>query len=306
MNCHAIEVASLLSNWFSGATLLTMLLDRHSKVTTNGELFVNLTPSPSNVCSCGAPLVECSFFKEAAPHMYCELGLDSSLAKTVPKMSDIQLLNRVLLNNRCSGTVRNAFIRSVPVVRDRVSHFLENHVRFMENACRIAHASLYLDGTKSIRRAELFLESGVIRKLVLLVRDPRAFAKSYLTAGVTPPGATLSMAIADWHAYLREVRKITSFYPEARVLTVRYEDVCEQPNETISTILQHLGLDYESRILEVKETSHHVFGHKTRKSFDGSIRTGESWSAYFSADQIRTIESHTAEEMAAFRYQPVS
>ncbi len=221
-------------------------------------------------------------------------------------MSENALLNRLLLNNRCSGRVRNSFVRAVPVIRDRVSFFLKNHAELMENACRISQAFTYLDGTKSIRRADFFLEHGIVQKVVLLVRDPRAFAKSYLTAGVTPPGATLSMAIDEWRSYIREVRKMVNVYPEAQVLTIRYEDVCEQPRKTISSILRHLGLDYEPEILEVGETSHHVFGHKTRTSFDGSIRTGESWSAYLTREQIRTIELSTAEEMETFGYRPTS
>ena len=63
-------VSFMFSNWYSGATLLAILLNNHSELTCNGETFpFKVGDSGIYICSCGKSLLNCAFYKRNASHM---------------------------------------------------------------------------------------------------------------------------------------------------------------------------------------------------------------------------------------------
>ena len=170
----------LLANWGSGATMISQILDNHSQITCNGEIFTN----PVNgKCSCGKLFYECSFLQKACEHMRFGQYFDPKFYRTVPAFkSSLPLVKRCLLNSSCAGKLRNTIIEKVPSLRTTRDEFIAKHLQFSRMACHINGSKLYIDGSKSIRRAELFIERKVVRKVIYLVRDPRAQMASVINS----------------------------------------------------------------------------------------------------------------------------
>ena len=67
-----------------------------------------------------------------------------------------------------------------PGYRKKAKAFIDANLHFFIKGCEFEGSSFYVDGTKSIRRAELFakyIESTF--KVIHLIRDGRAFCYSY-------------------------------------------------------------------------------------------------------------------------------
>ena len=98
----------LLSSWYSGATMLTMLLDRHPAVVSNGEAFPYNPRDRRHVCSCGKRLHECEFYRYAAAHM-----LDNpKLFLQEPLLDLPSPLRRLAMSPRFAGRVKRLMPRS--------------------------------------------------------------------------------------------------------------------------------------------------------------------------------------------------
>lgn len=84
------RLVSLLANSYSGATLLTLLLDRHSRIVSNGEsMFVSDRDPTRWDCTCGEDIDRCEFYRATARHMRLpdDAGWDKRLFVRVPAFS---------------------------------------------------------------------------------------------------------------------------------------------------------------------------------------------------------------------------
>jgi len=174
----------------------------------------------------------------------------------------------------------------------------------MTRASRAAGAELYLDGTKNIRRAELFLEHSAPGSVPVLhmVRDPRGFAKSMLTEPTEQwrkPDAR--MAARRWMRYLEAIDRLRESHPAAPFLEVRYEDLCHDPAGTLESIQRFLDVDCVD-LLRLPKTQHHILGNRIRHTFEGPVVEDRSWTRSLSAKQVFEIEACCRSRMWSLRY----
>lgn len=298
-----MRLAILLSNWYSGATLLTLLLDRHPEVVTTGETFIGLGAEQDTPCSCGEKVRDCPFLAEAAGHMRSQGRFDPSRFRMLPVFSGNRLINRALSNNRFSGRLRNRLIQAVPAFRSQRDRFVGDHTQFMERAAALAKASVFLDATKNIRRAELFLERAEAPVPVIhLVRDPRGFAKSLLvepTEQARHPDA--GQAGDRYNEYIDAFDRLKRSYPQHPFLELRYEDLCHTPADVMETALGFLGLERRD-LISAAPTPSHVLGNSMRMTFRGEIREDLSWTTALDADQIATVTEKCRRSMVRYGY----
>jgi hypothetical protein len=273
------KVVSLLANWISGATLFTILLDAHRQIVSNGE---SLPFGPKDDdrydCSCGKFIDECEFYSVAAAHMRLRDSSewDRSLFVQVPKLSKIPVFRSLLQAWMFEGSARNRIIDAVPAYRETMKRFMDAQLRFCQNARELAGASIYLDGTKSTRRAQLFARDGRSElKVIHMIRDGRGYCRSYLknwsneTRNVAVPARL-------WLRYISEVDKFAQAYPSVPLLTVRYEDLCRSTTETMKSVYRFLEVPYEEFDKTAPHTPH-LLGNRMRRSFDGKIHEDASW-----------------------------
>lgn len=296
------SLAFLLANYYSGATLLTLLLDGHSQIASNGELFKSRGPlAEAPNCSCGAPLDRCEVYGPATAHMRSGSTYDPRYSRWIPQFSRLRALERILSTDHRPGRWKSFVAGVVPGARRRALQFVEAHERVAYEVLRLKGGTLYLDGCKDIRRTELFLSLPRHQSspLVHLVRHPTSWIGSVVQKG----GGPLDDLIGSWRQYIVNVERLAVAY-SVPLLTVRYEDLCEDPREELCRISEHLGLDYDAGMLEAWEPEgHHVLGNVMRRTFDGIVRPAPDRSAVLSIQQRERVLVLCADLMHRLGYR---
>ena len=299
-----VRLASLFSNWYSGATLFTILLDNHSEIVSNGEaLPFDSGDDTRYVCSCGKSLEECEFYHGAAGHMRTpDTGRwNPEVFVQVPSFSRNRLMRFVLGSPRVENILRSYLIERIPRYRRTRNLFLDAQLQFFTKATRLAKASLYLDGTKSIRRAQLFARDGRCdQKAIHVVRDGRGFCHSYLKNRHLTENDTFKAA-REWLYYIWQVDKFSKDFPRIPILTVRYEDLCRSTATVMEAVTRFLDIPYEEpTAIDMKEK--HILGNRMRRTFKGEIVEDKSWTEQLSPKMQAEITRMTRRELERFGY----
>lgn len=298
------KLVSLLANWSSGATLFTILLDAHSQIVSNGEsLPFDEGDDERYDCSCGKYIDECEFYSAAAGHMRLRdsSDWDRRLFVQVPRLSKMPLFRSFLNAWMFEGNLRNRVIDAVPGYRETMERFVGAQLRFFENARRLTNASIYLDGTKSTRRAQLFARDGRSEmKVIHMIRDGRGFSNSYLKHWGHETGKVETPARL-WLRYISEVDKFAKAYPSVPLLTVRYEDLCRSTTETMKLVYRFLEVPYEEFDPAAPHVTH-LLGNRMRHRFDGKIREDTAWKTEMDAQTLRRVTSIMESGLRRFGY----
>jgi hypothetical protein len=297
------KLASLFANSYSGATLLTLLLNRHSQIVSNGEaMFINERDQTHYDCTCGKYVEDCDFYRATARHMRLpdDSGWDRQLFMRVPKFSSNRLVQGWLRSARYVSAPRERFIDLIPAYRGIRERFLEAQLQFFANARRLANAPIYLDGTKSLRRAQLLAADGRCEmKAVFLVRDGRGFCASFLKN--TGGRASLAESAERWLAHILRVDRFAKGFPSIPLLTVRYEDLCRSTEETARTICGFLEIPYEN-LGSGTAAQAHILGNRMRRTFNGAIVEDVSWQQKLDRNSQTKLTSIMEVQLRRFGY----
>jgi hypothetical protein len=282
------RAAFLFASWYSGATLLTLLLDAHPEIVSNGEAFPFGTGTREYRCTCGLDIRECPFYREAAAHMRSGDRFDPAVFIRTPKYELPPLLRRFARSRRVPLWVRSRALALVPAVRRHDRAFVEAHVEFMRRACTLAGARVYLDATKSLRRAELLAGHLTVPvDYLLLVKDCRAYVDSYLRRSKWPESRAGEVA-RDWRDYIAGAGRVVQA-AGGTLRVVRFEDLCLDPDGTMRDIFDMLHVATDAKP-GADPHQPHLTGNEMRHRFDGRIeRREERWKATLSGDAVRTV-----------------
>jgi len=269
----------MIANWYSGATLLALLVNRHTSIECNGETFpFSPRDLKSYDCTCGEYQQSCEFFRYACSHMWDDDSgdWDRSVFCQIPDLSGNAALNRLLRSGNPQSTLVRSIARRTRAFRGREERFVRAHLQFFAQALDYSGRTLYLDGTKSIGRAVLFMENSQRQvRIVHLVRDGRAFANSYRKNrhfGME----CLSEAANDWNEHIRRVYELAEASSRVQVLSLRYEDLCRTPETFFRGLFRFLGLEYQDVRAATRE-SQHVLGNRMRREFSNVVKEDRSW-----------------------------
>lgn len=298
------KLASLLSNWYSGATLFTILLDGQGQIVSNGEsMLFHEADERRYDCTCGKYIDECDFYRAAAQHMQLPdgAGWDRQLFVHVPSFSHRRVLGSFLGSWRYESALRHHVINVVPAFCSTRDRFLEAQLRFFDNAKKLAGAAVYLDGTKSIRRAQLFARDGRSdMKALHLIRDGRAYCASYAKYEL-PLGRTIADGVKAWLRYIEQVDRFSSAFPTVPVLTVRYEDLCRNTQATLHAVCRFLEIPYEDTQAKMAKGAH-ILGNAMRRTFDGVIVESTSWRQTLDRETQSMLTSLLRRQLERFGY----
>ena len=294
----------LLANWYSGATLFTILMNRHSKIVSNGEGFpFNRNDMKRYRCSCGKYLDECNFYRNVGSHMREEDGSrwNREVFVREPSFSSKSSINRFLLSPRFDSSQTSFLISMISKYRYTLFHFLQAQYEFFKKATEYANASVFMDGTKSIRRAQLFARDDNMQLQVInLVRDGRAFCHSYIKNRKLETNQ-YGKAAQEWKDYINLAEMFHSNFSHIDYINIRYEDLCDQPDETLTSIFSFLDLPYED-VLTNPGHEMHILGNRMRNTFNGEIRKTTAWKEDLSDSDIKQIDSIIGRELKRFNY----
>lgn len=283
------KLVYIMSPSYSGSTLLTTLLAQSFNIATVGELKANRIPNIEHYhCSCGAKLVECSFWKRLHSTLI-ESYPDFNLADFKTRFrSDSFLIDRILRPNvksRPLEKLRLLTLSHLPSARENVSYLMGRNTSIIECASDIQNSSIFLDGSKDPQRLllfEWFSEYPVF--CIYLTRDGRGTVNSDIKYNsITALEASLS-----WRNKITEMDRALHYLPESNILKLKYEDLCQSPQDTLSRIQSFAQL--KKRTSEVTMSNLHILGNnKMRLVNSDTIRLDEKWKDELSKEDLKTF-----------------
>lgn len=281
---------------------MTLLLDRHPALVSNGEAFpFSVDDRDAYICSCGKAIDACPFYRDVAAHLWCGDHFDRALFVREPTLKLNSLLKGFALSTRISGQLRDSIVATIPEYRRATRAWVGAHIAFMKNATERAGAQVYLDATKSIRRAELLLgETGHRPHLWLLVRDCRGFCWSALRNWRLSHDHVGKVA-QQWVEY-NECAERLAHKKGVTLEVVRYDALCANPVATLRRLVDGLGVESTDSSFDNTGQVHHVLGNRLRMSFDGRIKPDTEWREGFSRDALARIRAVAGRTMFRFGF----
>ena len=140
-------------------------------------------------------------------------------------------------------------------------------------------------------------------KIVLMVRDGRDTVNSLLKMPWRPKGLLNNARF--WSHYVKIGTK-ESLRPE--VITIKYENLLERPQDTLISICNFIGETFEDSLLDDSKDSDNLFSaweaswkHKSRQELDSSRIN--AWSRELSSDDQAILNWFLNKDLLEFGYQ---
>ena len=292
-----LRVAFVVCPSYHGATLLALLLNNHSQFTALGDTLPHR--GAGHVCACGAPVDDCTFWHKVSRE------LDTSRFAGLPLLLPIlpwpltrrQMeggalsLSGSLRLNRVAGRVAGRVVDLGGAVAWRlrpevVAHFADLYRSFYHSILGAHGTSLFVDGSKSWRRADVLtraLQPVADIRIIHLVRDPRGYALSRRSHG----GAALrdsGWLWSDLHTRMESLQGLAPYH------LLRYESLCTCPEDELQSLFNFLRIPSEQVVTAPKyPEKHHLIGNNMLRTFDGEVELDTRWQAELNAAEQRMV-----------------
>ncbi|MBV5330478.1 MAG: sulfotransferase [Chlorobium sp.] len=298
---HGIKVerrrlAYIMGPNYSGSTLLTLLLADHPDIATVGELkATSMGDIGSYKCSCGELLTACSFWNKAKQSLLKQ-GQDFSFNdfKTHFRDKKHPLTDRLLrasLRGPFFETLRNGGFMLFPTALRKKHDIIEQNKSLIEILCNLLQAKIFLDDSKEPVRLKFLLAANLWDiRAIHLIRDGRGVTNSYMRHNK----ANMARAAQEWMHTQQECDRMSKILGSRRCLTVHYENLCQEPAKTLTTIYQFLELQPERRSTSSTRTTH-ILGNQMRLGSLQDIRLDEKWKQSLSSEDLQTFTATAGE-----------
>ncbi|MEA2581748.1 MAG: hypothetical protein QOE83_2640 [Actinomycetota bacterium] len=266
----------------SGSTLLDRTLGQVPGMVAVGELVFLWERGLINneLCGCGEPVGRCPFWRAVG-----DAALGGWNGSDIPA---IEALRRRVDRNRFVPLMRAPLLSS-SYARD-LRRYTQILGRLYAGIARVSGAQVVVDSSKHVSTYELLRRvPGVSRRLVHLVRDPRAVAFSWgrriqrpdvVDREVYMPVLSPGRSAQKWIAYNTAFDALRGGGP--RILQ-RYEDLVGSPAEEVRRVLSLVGMgDAELPFLDGNRlqlgTEHTISGNPSKfRTGSIDITADEEW-----------------------------
>lgn len=280
---------------FHGATLLSLLLNNHSRVLSLGD--TNPTREYDQICSCGKAMTACDFWIHIAQAVNCPNEAPyPTLMRTRPDLPDIASLGFSLGSRILGAGVWK-------LAGSRATGFQQEYSAFLKACQDWAAHDVFIDGEKSLMKFCIAASMGFpVGGVIHITRDPRAYVASCLKYGAFE---SAEKAAQDWLSYHKRIDFFARYFAGKRVFHVRYEDIARWQSWDRGPLLSFLGVEEEGPLNTAPKDlrKHHLMGNKMLASFDGTVSLDELWKTSLSDVQKQEILSITHSVFSKFGYE---
>jgi len=284
---------SIETSCFSGATLLSFLLDSHPQIATIGEMN-GLIPGEDPelyLCSCGQKIKECPFWKSVGivmrqsgfefdtAHFETEFLLDG------PRL--IRYLRMGSFRNSTLDSIRDRIFRSWPRERHQLKRLVARNEAFVKAVLGVTGKSVFVDTSKDrLRVRALHKFSSLDVRAIHLVRDVRGVVASRLRRRA---GLSACEAARQWARLHQKLEIMLSVLPERKQMRLRYEDLCGDVPGTLEQLYHFCGVKPDIGSVDFRTVPHHIVGNPMRLDNLSEIRLDERWRTLLTEDQLEEI-----------------
>jgi len=297
-----IDLTYIASNSFSGSTLLTLLLGGHPSIATVGELKWGKLDLQTYRCSCGDLLRECDYWRRLQV-LLAERAIPFDLQN--PRT---QFECDGLLTSRCSRMLprgplfefgRDAILGLIPGARQQWARFRQVNREVIRAMLDLDKAAQFVDASKDSLRLRYLIDSGdYLIRIIHLVRDGRAV--TYST--IKNEGAFAGHAANEWVETQRQITRLAKRIPSEHYLFFRYEDLCRNPEDSLSQLCDFMKLDRVNLLEAYTQVKQHVLGNRMRLEAPGQIKLDEKWRTMLKPEQLAAFESIGGQLNRSFGY----
>jgi Sulfotransferase family len=139
--------------------------------------------------------------------------------------------------------------------------------------------------------------------LIHVVRDGRDVAISMMKARFGPK--TIYSCAEGWRAYLEQVDKVKSKQPTELFFAVAYEDLLENPKQTLKDVCNFLGEAYAPEMLDYyRDTAPYPTDVRNRENLAKPVIVDnkQKWRTEMSKDEVRVFEAVAGDALANYGY----
>jgi len=305
----------LLAASHSGSTLLAILLGSHPEICTAGELkLTSLGDVDRYLCSCRTKIRECPFWSGIREKMHLR-GFDFDISDAgTDLVSGADPYLRRLLRPLHRGPVleffRDAALGLSPAWRSRLARFQTSNSALAESICVSTGRNVIVDSSKVAIRLKYLLRNPALDvKVVRLIRDGRGVALAYVDparfADASDPGLRgggmgssregekleIADAALEWRRSNEEADAILAALDPSRWRSVRYEDLCSEPDTTLRSLFSFLDVDPGVGLPQLDFDGLHVIGNGMRLDSSRMIRLDERWRKALTPAHLRVFDS---------------
>ncbi|PZD74694.1 hypothetical protein C1752_00920 [Acaryochloris thomasi RCC1774] len=272
------------------------------------------------MCSCKKKIKNCEFWQSA----YRTSDLDKFVQEDswIPYYPRIiqpvsanlanQILNLVMLGMTIPFK-HYIWNLSYKVYRE----YYESYVDFVNFIVSRNQSSVFIDGGKQGFRPifiQSFSRSQIPAKLIHLTRRPHDYVYSYakvypylskaFSMKMRSRNDIIAFAAKKWLSVHRKVLNLKKFILDENYYSMRYEDLCQDPNHFLAKTLRFLDVEYENLQQPViYPEKFHLIGSQSiqKHGFDGVIKLS-THTADLSTEEIKIIDRITQPFSARFGY----
>lgn len=161
------------------------------------------------------------------------------------------LIDDVVLNFTCKLGSWNTSLSAEQLLRRAGGRTTAEPIRLLyeEEARHDGASHVFVKENRTYRFADYLMDGFRGCQFVLLVRDPRDVASSWVRTPSIPGG--VKEAVDTWLEDQEGGRELLSrLQPTGRIRLVRYEDLVTEPEASIADLLNFLGLPPDNKMLE--------------------------------------------------------
>ncbi len=276
----------ILSQRYSGSTLLSFLLATHPAIATIGERrkFYNksLRPDGKNVqtCSCGQPFLECPHWNEIKEAVLARL----ETAALDTNFTEFEFFKNKHWNRLGQYAAKQGFFS------DKRQQLCNANEVLVEEILKQAQKSVFLDASKVLQQAHWLSKIPSFDFYVIwLVRDPRAQVSSALKYNKW----SVQEAAQRWTTEMKK-NEVALQKGKFNYLDLHYENLCKNPMQQMERILDFVGLDASLFSLDFRTREQHIMGNTMmRLGKDEKIVERKDWLKRLTPKQIKLVERTT-------------
>ena len=286
----ATKLISILGAGHSGSTLLDLVLGNHSKIQSVGEIthWDQYFQQKKN-CSCGFPPQSCEFWHPIVEQWYQYLASMQSDETTITDTHSRSLGATSRFRYRtCLGLTLLFPMYKWPRVENMLLPEFQqratNIIKLFDLVRQVSDKPIVCDSSKSTYRYRiLHARQPAISKAIYLTRDGRAVAASHFKRN----GEPVRVRARRWRFANNYTQNLLRTLPRESYIHVRYEELCREPEKTLSRICDFLGYPFEEEMMKFTgKTLHNIGGNRMRMSGLFDIQEDLKWRETLSSKQL--------------------
>jgi hypothetical protein len=286
---------------YHGATLLALLLNNHTKISSLGDAIPRKTYDQR--CACGKLVSQCAFWQQIEKALDTQRFVaQDALLPMYPRVCKNQQVNKAF--NQALGLMSLYLGTHVwRALGRRGYEYTQMYLKFYQTVCDLQGTDIFTQGSKNLIEVLVIksvLEKKASLKIIHLSRDPRAYfhsRKKYY------PSTTIQFAASKWKSYHRMVTKLQHSLGATNYLFLRYEDLCREPSESMRDVFDFFHVEYQDVCHAPRNPrKHHLMGNKMMFSFNGTIQGDYSWQERVSYEEQMMLLERTQPFSARFGY----